>query len=161
AARFLVVGPSVGWNASCSLVLAVTNSRLGTNLQGTGDDQDEIVVVTSKQYFTVADDFLRRLFPDLTPNLCLIRILSPSSSRRTTACFIESQGELVVLNQAEIKNDRTHITPLSTSTKRDALRVSAIYRDPSDVRTVIHLARSGIVLTLLLLISVIGNFYQY
>ena len=36
-----------------------------------------------------------------------------------------------------------------------------IYRDPQDVRTVIHLARSGIVLALLLLISVAGNFYQY
>ena len=36
-----------------------------------------------------------------------------------------------------------------------------IYRDPQDVRTVIHLARSGIVLALLLLVSVFGNFYQY
>ena len=36
-----------------------------------------------------------------------------------------------------------------------------IYRDPQDVRTVIHLARSGIVLTLLLLVSIVGNFYQY
>src|SRR6185295_4644852 len=40
-------------------------------------------------------------------------------------------------------------------------RLPAIYRDPQDVRTVIHLARSGIVLTLLLLLSIIGNFYQY
>ena len=40
-------------------------------------------------------------------------------------------------------------------------RSPAIYRDPQDVRTVIHLARSGIVLTLLLLVSIIGNFYQY
>ena len=40
-------------------------------------------------------------------------------------------------------------------------RSPVIYRDPQDVRTVIHLARSGIVLALLLLISVVGNFYQY
>jgi len=37
----------------------------------------------------------------------------------------------------------------------------SLYRDPHDVRTVIQLARSGIVLSLLLLISVAGNFYQY
>ncbi|SRR6266404_9788200 len=37
----------------------------------------------------------------------------------------------------------------------------SLYRDPHDVRTVIQLARSGIVLALLLLISVTGNFYQY
>ena len=37
----------------------------------------------------------------------------------------------------------------------------SFYRDPQDVRTVIQLARSGIVLSLLLLISVAGNFYQY
>ena len=40
-------------------------------------------------------------------------------------------------------------------------RSPVIYRDPQDVRTVIHLARSGIVLTLLLLVSIVGNFYQY
>ena len=37
----------------------------------------------------------------------------------------------------------------------------SLYRDPQDVRTVIQLARSGIVLSLLLLISVAANFYQY
>ena len=42
-----------------------------------------------------------------------------------------------------------------------ASRSQVYYRDPQDVRTVIHLARSGIVLALLLLISVAGNFYQY
>jgi hypothetical protein len=46
-------------------------------------------------------------------------------------------------------------------TTRDPVRVAAIYRNPQDVRTVIHLERSGIVLALLLLISVSGNFYQY
>jgi hypothetical protein len=67
-----------------------------------------------------------------------------------------------VLNKAQIKNDQKHIAPVAASnSKRDALRVSAIYRDPQDVRTVIHLARSGIVLTLLLLVSVAANFYQY
>ena len=40
----------------------------------------------------------------------------------------------------------------------DCLPFTAILKD---VRTVIHLARSGIVLTLLLLVSVAGNFYQY
>jgi hypothetical protein len=66
-----------------------------------------------------------------------------------------------VLNKAQIENDPPG-APVSTyKTKRDAVRVSAIYRDPQDVRTVIHLARSGIVLSLLLLISVSGNFYQY
>jgi hypothetical protein len=32
------------------------------------EDRDEIVVVTSKQYLAVADDFLRKLFPELTPD---------------------------------------------------------------------------------------------
>ena len=67
-----------------------------------------------------------------------------------------------MLNKAQIKNDNPSIAAVSSSTaKRDALRVSTIYRDPQDVRAVIQLARSGIVLTLLLLISVAGNFYQY
>src|SRR6266478_4692920 len=59
-------------------------------------------------------------------------------------------------------NDNSPIaTASNSSTTRDARRLSTIYRDPQDVRTVIHLARSGIVLSLLLLISVVGNFYQY
>jgi len=37
----------------------------------------------------------------------------------------------------------------------------AIYRDPQDVRTVLQLARCGLVLALLLAVSVAGNFYQY
>jgi hypothetical protein len=80
----------------------------------------------------------------------------------TNAYSTDSQGELVVLNRAQIENDNPRIpTVSSSSTKRDALRLASIYRDPQDVRTVIHLARSGIVLTLLLLTSIAGNFYQY
>lgn len=53
-------------------------------------------------------------------------------------------------------------TPRSpTAVERPATVVRAIYRDPRDVRTVIHLARSGFVLALLLLVSVASNFYQY
>ena len=67
-----------------------------------------------------------------------------------------------MLNRAQIETDNPRIASASSSdTKRDAPRLSAIYRDPQDVRTVIHLARSGIVLTLLLLISIVGNVYQY
>ncbi|MEK6303372.1 MAG: hypothetical protein AABO41_21900 [Acidobacteriota bacterium] len=67
-----------------------------------------------------------------------------------------------MLNRAQFKTDNPLIATVSrSSTKRDALRLATIYRDPQDVRTVIHLARSGIVLTLLLLISIGGNFYQY
>jgi len=40
-------------------------------------------------------------------------------------------------------------------------QTAALYRDPQDVLTVIQLARSGIVLSLLLLVSIGGNFYQY
>ena len=35
------------------------------------EGQEEIVVVTSKQYLAVADDFLRKLFPELTPDRLL------------------------------------------------------------------------------------------
>ncbi len=67
-----------------------------------------------------------------------------------------------MLNKAQVESDNQPIaTVSSSSTKRDARRFSTIYRDPQDVRTVINLARSGIVLTLLLLISIGGNFYQY
>ena len=67
-----------------------------------------------------------------------------------------------MLKNSHIENDDPPLAPVSTSkTKRDPVRVAAIYRDPQDVRTVIHLARSGIVLSLLLLTSVAGNFYQY
>ena len=66
-----------------------------------------------------------------------------------------------MLNKAKLETEDP-TSPVSISkTKREPVRVSAIYRDPQDVHTVIHLARSGIVLALLLLISVAGNFYQY
>ena len=44
---------------------------------------------------------------------------------------------------------------------KSATETASIYRDPQDVRTVIQLARSGIVLSLLLLVSIAANFYQY
>ena len=51
-------------------------------------------------------------------------------------------------NRAQIENDKPRIATVSSSTtKREALRLATIYRDPQDVHTVIHLARSGIVLT--------------
>ena len=41
-----------------------------------------------------------------------------------------------MLNRAHIENDNPrNATVASSSTKRDALRLSAIYRDPQDVRT--------------------------
>ena len=47
---------------------AMSNSRCSHNLTDNRDGQEEIVVVTSKQYLAVADDFLRKLFPELTPD---------------------------------------------------------------------------------------------
>ena len=38
------------------------------NLSFSREDREEIVIVTSKQYLAVADDFLRKLFPELTPD---------------------------------------------------------------------------------------------
>jgi len=38
------------------------------NLSFSCEDREEIVIVTSKQYLAVADDFLRELFPELTPD---------------------------------------------------------------------------------------------
>ena len=46
----------------------VSNFRFGHSLNVTPDDQEEIVIVTTKQYLAVADDFLRRLFPEITPD---------------------------------------------------------------------------------------------
>jgi hypothetical protein len=72
-----------------------------------------------------------------------------------------------VLDEAEIM---THDQPppsvrsVSTSVPTGGNRATetlSLYRDPQDVRTVIQLARSGIVLSLLLLVSIAGNFYQY
>ena len=70
--------------------------------------------------------------------------------------------EAFVLKEAELKIDQPHIAPVSASNKKgDVPRVTAIYRDPQDVPTVLQLARSGVVLSLLLISSVAGNFYQY
>ena len=41
--------------------------RLSHFLDNIRDDHEEIIIVTSKQYLAVADDFLRKLFPELTP----------------------------------------------------------------------------------------------
>lgn len=41
--------------------------RVNPNLSFSREDREEIVIVTSKQYLAVADDFLRKLFPELTP----------------------------------------------------------------------------------------------
>jgi hypothetical protein len=46
---------------------SMSGFRLSHHLNFSGEDRKEIVVVTSKQYVAVADDFLRRLFPELTP----------------------------------------------------------------------------------------------
>lgn len=54
----------------------------------------------------------------------------------------------------EIGSTHTEPTPIQKQT-------AVVYRDPADVRTLINLARCGLVLTLLLLASIVGNFYQY
>src|SRR5215470_6753713 len=55
-----------------------------------------------------------------------------------------------------------HIRPIAAGgTPVSPTKPGAIYRDPQDVRTILQLARSGLVLALLLLISIAGNFYQY
>jgi hypothetical protein len=41
--------------------------RFSHDLSFSREDREEIVVVTSKQYLAVADDFLRKLFLTLTP----------------------------------------------------------------------------------------------
>lgn len=65
-----------------------------------------------------------------------------------------------MINDETLTSDRRESVSGGASGKRGAGTYS-LYRDSQDVRTVIHLARSGIVLTLLLLISIAGNFYQY
>ncbi|MEK6324565.1 MAG: hypothetical protein AABN33_23230 [Acidobacteriota bacterium] len=42
--------------------------RFSHNLSFSREDREEIVIVNSKQYLAVADDFLRKLFPELTPD---------------------------------------------------------------------------------------------
>jgi hypothetical protein len=49
--------------------LGMSSFRLKHNIGDTLADDDEIVVVTTKQYRAVADDFIRWLFPELTPDL--------------------------------------------------------------------------------------------
>ena len=43
------------------------NIRLCNGLGDSSASQQEIVVVTTKQYLAIADDFLRKLFPEITP----------------------------------------------------------------------------------------------
>jgi hypothetical protein len=45
----------------------MSNFRFSDNRNKTRHGQEEMVIVTSKQYLAVADDFLRKLFPELTP----------------------------------------------------------------------------------------------
>ena len=42
--------------------------RFSHRLSFSRADREEVVIVTSKQYLAVADDFLRKLFPELTPD---------------------------------------------------------------------------------------------
>jgi hypothetical protein len=46
----------------------MSNARFSDSLNDLREDREEIVIVTSKQYLAVADDFLRKLFPELTPD---------------------------------------------------------------------------------------------
>ena len=50
---------------------AMSGFRFSHNLSFSHEDREEIVIVTSKQYLAVADDFLRKLFPELTPERLL------------------------------------------------------------------------------------------
>ena len=50
---------------------------------------------------------------------------------------------------------------LKSEDSRPGRTLTAVYRDPQDIRTVLQLARSGLVLTLLLFASISANFYQY
>ena len=56
------------WNADCCLAPLMSVLRFSNNLTFSREDGEEIVIVTSKQYLAVADDFLRKLFPELTPD---------------------------------------------------------------------------------------------
>jgi hypothetical protein len=42
--------------------------RFSDNPSFSREDREEIVIVTGKRYLAVADDFLRKLFPELTPD---------------------------------------------------------------------------------------------
>ena len=47
----------------------MSNFQSSPNLIGTREDQGELVILTTEQYLAVADDFLRRLSPELAPHL--------------------------------------------------------------------------------------------
>jgi hypothetical protein len=64
--------------------------RFSHNLSFCRADREEIVIVTSKQYLAVADDFLRKLFPNSLQTRCPIHDLSPSSSLMTNAYSTDS-----------------------------------------------------------------------
>lgn len=51
----------------------VSTFRPKHSVTDTRDGQQEIIIVTSKQYLAVADDFLRKLFPEITED----RLASP------------------------------------------------------------------------------------
>jgi hypothetical protein len=55
------------WNAACPFTWPMSGFRFSHNLNYFREDQKDIVIVTSKQYLAVADDFIRNLFPELTP----------------------------------------------------------------------------------------------
>ena len=59
------IGSTVVWNASCFLTPSMSGFRLKHSVS---NEQQEIVIVTTKQYLAVADDFLCRLFPEFTPD---------------------------------------------------------------------------------------------
>jgi hypothetical protein len=44
------------------------NFRLSHSLNNTSDNKKEISIATGKQYLAVADAFLRKLLPELTPD---------------------------------------------------------------------------------------------
>src|SRR5262249_17468748 len=94
------------------------------------------------------------------------RVAVCTSSRRTMTLH-STKEESFVLNDAEIMSrdqsppSARAVSALSQTEGDRAARTLSLYRDPQDVRTVIQLARTGIVLSLLLLASIAGNFYQY
>jgi hypothetical protein len=63
-------------------------------------------------------------------------------------------------NNDTLLSARFASVPGATTSERERQKYY-LYRDPLDVRTVIQLARSGFVLSILLLVSVGANFYQY
>ena len=80
---------------------------------------------------------------------------------------VSPEGDALVLGEAPITpidHGSPTLSTVSISLAKDAPRSvgpGAIYRDPHDVKTILQLARSGIVLALLLTVSVAANFHQY